>query len=180
MRVLPILNNVKYNNVSNLPKYSQNRILSNKAQDSFSFTGKQIVLQGNMEEINSQEFPQELYLNMDKVYKTLENTRGSRRFQSLQFILADTLAKRCNYLGITKNAKNGLVGFDNKEAVITVAEQGKKKNPKAVDFNWSEQYEELEEFFEGTEDYEGASNDMTEIKMFLPEYLKKYGWIQRY
>lgn len=180
MKILPIANfKPQRNTISNL-KQNATPVFKN-TQDTVSFSGRYIYLECKLENVNSQEFPNELYLNLDNLYKNLEKTKPNQRFERLRFILADLFAKRCDYLKITKNAKTGYTGFEKNKAVITVADKPRNKNPKNYDFDWTEQYEELENFFD--EDYIypfPSGTNMEDIKAGLPELLKHQGWIQKY
>ena len=181
MRILPISNNLLRGKTHAISKYNLPSYKTQSFDDNFSFQSKYIYLKGEVKNINSNEFPDNLYLDLDNIYKNFENQKPYRRWESLRFNLASLFAKRCNYLGVTKNAKGGLVGFEKDKAVITVSDSTKGKNPKNIDFDWTEQYKELEEFFEGDDFYPaGASRDLYEIKAGLPKILEKQGWIKPY
>jgi len=161
--------------------------LSPLKEDTVSFSGKNILLNGTLNQVNDNNFPDDLYLDLDKVYETFEKQEFYHRWENFPLMLADLLAKRCNYLELTENA-TGIgygsspfesCGFQRTETIsISECCSDKQENIKSIKFDWTRECNELEEFFKGGEDSIGAENSMEEIKAGLPEILRKQGWIK--
>ena len=159
-----------------------NSVMSSKCTPSqsgkISFTGNTIYLTGNLKDINDKKFPDELYLDLDKDFETLENEdRTYHRWERFRFVLTKLAAKRCNYLGVTKNASGGSIGFFNNKVDMSIHELKNKEHPKSLELDWTNEYNELETFFKGS-GWGGAEDDMDLIKEGLPKILKKQGWIK--
>ena len=176
MKILSVTNSfVGTNN-----KIKMNNFYSANVNKSCSFASDTIHLTGRLADINDNEFPDELYLNMDDVYKKFETQRYYHRWEKFPFVLSDLLAKRCNFLGLTDVAKGSSVGSSPDVAYgyprteyIGVSEIfKKKKNALDIEFEWTREYHELDDFFEENQ-YE-----METIKKGLPEILRKQGWIK--
>lgn len=87
------------------------------------------------------------------------------------------MAKRCNYIGITKCEEAAGYGYYTRETnrypfiqEISIWETRKKENNISIDFDWTKNFIEIEELFK--------SDDIEEIKEELPMILKKQGWIK--
>ncbi len=175
------------NNKINFVSFQSNN-LSPLKTDTISFMGKKAQFKGNLDQINDNEFPDDLYLNLDEVYKTFEQQKSYHRWEEFPFMLADLLAKRTDYLGLTDGAIGSShsssptpsYGFPRTE-YISVFESGEKdgkKLDKSYEFNWTREFHELEEFFKGKPGVPGTENSMEEIKKGLPQILKKQGWVK--
>ncbi len=188
MKISPITNFKVINNQNVSKKQNTfSPFVKNIAADSFSFTGEHIFLDGYMSQINDNKFPDDLYLNLDEVFETFENEeREYHRWENFRFVLADMLAKRCNYIGLTQCAVGSGVGsapcysygYPRKEEII-VSEHDKEENNIIIHFNWTREFHELNDFFEGSRTNPfGAEHDMDKIRKELPEILRKQGWIK--
>ena len=151
-----------------------------QASSSISFGAKCISLEGRLEDINNNKFPDNLYLNLDEVYKTFENQRFYHRWEKFPEILGELLAKRTDYLGLTQDAEYSgtgskpsfSYGYRRKEYISIHEPFEKTLNRRDIDFEWTRQYHELEDFFEKN------ALSMENIKAGLPAILKKQGWIK--
>jgi len=176
MKISSVANFQVKNNESAFVK--QNKFLQ-MPKNNFSFTGD-IFLKGSVSDVNEIEFPDDLYLSLDDTFEKLENEdRTYRRWENFRFDLTKLFAKRCNYLGLSIGAKSGSIGSDKDGTYITIYDAGKKENQRITEFDWSHEYQELKEFFDGSAEFPfGASDDMETIKEELPEILRKQGWIK--
>lgn len=178
---------------TNVQKLAINNNLSPLKADKVSFTGTHASFDGTLEHINKNEFPDDLYLNMDEVFAKFEKQRSYHRWEKFPFMLADLLAKRTNYLGLTDEAEGSALGTGStpsygfpRTRTISVAELGEKEDrklDKSYTFNWTREYNELETFFkkgiaEGGSSLFGAEDSMEQIREGLPKILKKQGWIK--
>ena len=155
-----------------------NVLKNNNISDCFSFTGRN-NLKGKLSDVNKCEFPDDLYLDMDKVYKDFEKEVSYHRWEIFRHTLASLFVKRCNYLGLTNNAKFGVISYHNNKFNIEVSDYPISKNKKNFAFDWTKEFNELEDFFVGSENYPyGVSDNMLAIKEYLPEIMKKQGWIK--
>ena len=165
---------------------NRNSVMSSKCTPSqsgkISFTGNKIYLTGKLQYINDKKFPDELYLDLDKVFETLENEDETyNRWERFQFVLTGLAAKRCNHLGITKGAIGSGIGFCDRKISMTIHELKNKEYPKRLELDWADEYNELETFFKGPNGpngFWGAEDDMEAIKAGLSKILKKQGWIK--
>lgn len=182
MRISPIAN--FYPTRINTGITSNKNVISgynsqNKQINNVSFAGNTVYLKGQLRDINKNDFPDELYLNLDNVYEKFENEdRTYHRWEKFRFDLVELAAKRCNYLGITENAKGSSIGQDKNTVEMSISEFGKKEYPKSIDLEWTKEYKELENFFKGPKYFMGAEDNMDSIKEGLPEILKRQGWIK--
>lgn len=183
MRISPIAN--FYPTKINTSITSNKNVISgnnsqNKQINNVSFAGNTVYLKGQLRNINKNDFPDELYLNLDKVYEQLENEDQTyHRWENFRFNLVELAAKRCNYLGITENAEGSSIGgsiYDKVE--MSIFEHNKNEYRKCIDLEWTKEYKELENFFKGPDYFMGAEDNMDLIKEGLPEILKKQGWIK--
>lgn len=159
--------------------YVNNNLAPLKA-DTVSFRGNTVYLKTNLSDINNNKFPDDLHLNLDQVYETFEKQQSYHRFEKFPFTLGELLAKRMNYLGLTENGFCGSISSGSDGRNINVMElDNTKKIEKSYEVNWTKEFEELQEFFEGGKNrLFGASDSMEEIKKGLPEILKKQHWIK--
>lgn len=180
MRISPVNNcQIKSNKIFSLNQ-------KNNTTEEISFKSKNIYLKGNISDINNNKFPDELYLNLDKVYKTFEDERSYQRWENFPKMLGDVLAKRCDYLELTKNAEYAGHGKNTKvyqgypgTHYIDICESDKDENAISLELDWTKEYNELEAFFDGVPGRSfGAEYDMNQIRKGLPEILKKQGWIK--
>lgn len=169
MRITPI---------SNYPLQNINSNNSARKQN-ISFLGN-IYLKGKVSDINKIPFPDDLYLNLNKVFENFKNEdKAFTRWEDFIFALTKLFTKRCNYLGLSKDKSSGIIGFDKNGAKIILKDNLKHKNAKTTEFNWSKEYKQLEEFFDSLFAFPYSERNF--VKKFqegLPEILKKQGWIK--